>query len=62
MIGGEGEASAKWNVQGAWIKYAKKFNALCIQLEHRFYGKSHPTRFVLTYTYMYVIQFYIFTY
>uniref|UniRef100_A0A336K475 CSON000635 protein n=1 Tax=Culicoides sonorensis TaxID=179676 RepID=A0A336K475_CULSO len=43
MIGGEGEATAKWMHEGAWIKYAKKFNALCFQLEHRFYGKSHPT-------------------
>ncbi|CAH0768295.1 unnamed protein product [Bemisia tabaci] len=43
MIGGEGEISAKWMVSGAWIDYAKKYNALCFQLEHRFYGKSHPT-------------------
>lgn len=43
MIGGEGEATAKWMHKGAWIGYAKKFNALCFQLEHRFYGKSHPT-------------------
>ncbi|XP_050530554.1 putative serine protease K12H4.7 [Daktulosphaira vitifoliae] len=43
MIGGEGEISALWMTNGAWINYAKEFNALCIQLEHRFYGKSHPT-------------------
>lgn len=43
MIGGEGTASPKWMHQGAWIHYAKKHNALCFQLEHRFYGKSHPT-------------------
>lgn len=43
MIGGEGEASAKWMKKGAWIHYAKQFGALCFQLEHRFYGKSHPT-------------------
>ena len=43
MIGGEGEASAMWLVEGAWIEYAKQYNALCLQLEHRFYGKSHPT-------------------
>lgn len=43
MIGGEGEATAKWMTQGAWIQYAKEHNALCFQLEHRFYGKSHPT-------------------
>jgi len=44
MIGGEGEASAKWMTQGAWIDYAKQFGALCFQLEHRYYGKSHPTK------------------
>lgn len=43
MIGGEGTASAKWMVEGQWIEYAKQFGAFCFQLEHRFYGKSHPT-------------------
>lgn len=43
MIGGEGEISSKWMYSGAWIDYAKEFNALCLQLEHRYYGKSHPT-------------------
>lgn len=43
MIGGEGEMSAKWMYSGAWIDYAKEMNALCFQLEHRYYGKSHPT-------------------
>lgn len=43
MIGGEGEASEKWMTQGTWIDYAKKFGAICYQLEHRYYGKSHPT-------------------
>lgn len=43
MIGGEGEISANWMVQGAWIGYAKEHGALCYQLEHRYYGKSHPT-------------------
>ncbi|XP_001949662.1 putative serine protease K12H4.7 [Acyrthosiphon pisum] len=43
MIGGEGPISAKWMYSGAWIDYAKEFNALCLQLEHRYYGKSHPT-------------------
>lgn len=43
MIGGEGEASAKWMVEGQWIEDAEYFHALCFQLEHRFYGKSHPT-------------------
>ncbi|KAB0797058.1 hypothetical protein PPYR_11119 [Photinus pyralis] len=43
MIGGEGTASPLWMNQGAWIDYAKRFKALCFQLEHRYYGKSHPT-------------------
>ena len=44
MIGGEGTAQASWMVTGQWIKYAKVYNAFCVQLEHRYYGKSHPTR------------------
>lgn len=47
MIGGEGEATAKWMIQGAWIQYAKEHNALCFQLEHRYYGKSYPTELVI---------------
>ncbi|XP_012256835.2 putative serine protease K12H4.7 [Athalia rosae] len=43
MIGGEGAASPKWMVEGQWIDYARRYGALCFQLEHRFYGKSHPT-------------------
>lgn len=43
---GEAEASKKWMHEGAWIHYAEQFGALCFQLEHRFYGKSHPTRLV----------------
>ena len=43
MIGGEGEISEKWMKKGAWMKYAKQFNAICFQVEHRYYGKSHPT-------------------
>nr|APA33879.1 seminal fluid protein [Nilaparvata lugens] len=43
MIGGEGPLSEKWMSSGAWIEYAKKYGALCFQLEHRFYGESHPT-------------------
>jgi len=34
--------------KGAWIHYAKQFGALCFQLEHRFYGKSHPTEDIST--------------
>uniref|UniRef100_A0A0A9XTD3 Putative serine protease K12H4.7 n=1 Tax=Lygus hesperus TaxID=30085 RepID=A0A0A9XTD3_LYGHE len=43
MIGGEGAISAEWMVLGAWMDYAKQYNALCFQLEHRFYGESKPT-------------------
>ncbi|XP_059055220.1 putative serine protease K12H4.7 isoform X1 [Achroia grisella] len=43
MIGGEGPADPRWMVRGAWIEYAQKFKALCINLEHRYYGESHPT-------------------
>ena len=42
-LGGEGTASPHWMVSGSWIEYAKKHNAICFQLEHRFYGESHPT-------------------
>ncbi|XP_076289250.1 putative serine protease K12H4.7 [Lasioglossum baleicum] len=43
LIGGEGAASAKWMKEGEWIDYAERFQALCFQVEHRYYGKSHPT-------------------
>lgn len=43
MIGGEGAISSKWMHEGMWIQYAKDNGALCLQLEHRYYGKSHPT-------------------
>ncbi|XP_058832266.1 putative serine protease F56F10.1 [Topomyia yanbarensis] len=48
MIGGEGEATARWMNEGAWIHYAKQYGALCFQLEHRFYGKSRPTKNLAT--------------
>lgn len=43
MIGGEGTENPKWTVSGYWIDLAKEFDALCILVEHRFYGNSHPT-------------------
>lgn len=43
MIGGEGTANPAWMTQGTWMTYAEKMRALCFLLEHRFYGKSHPT-------------------
>lgn len=44
QIGGEGPASPKWMIQGEWIEFAKIFHAYCIQIEHRYYGDSHPTK------------------
>ncbi|XP_028817754.1 thymus-specific serine protease [Denticeps clupeoides] len=43
MIGGEGAANPAWMQYGSWLSYARKFGALCLMLEHRFYGKSRPT-------------------
>jgi hypothetical protein len=43
MIGGEGTADPVWMNAGQWIKYAQKYGALCVMLEHRYYGLSHPT-------------------
>ena len=42
-IGGEDELSDKWLHDGAWIKWAKQQKAAIFMLEHRYYGKSHPT-------------------
>ena len=47
MIGGEGEENPIWMVEGQWINFAQRYNALCLLLEHRFYGKSRPTEYVL---------------
>ncbi|MEQ2225860.1 hypothetical protein ILYODFUR_021887 [Ilyodon furcidens] len=46
MIGGEGPANPAWMKEGTWLTYAEKLGALCFMLEHRFYGKSHPTAYV----------------
>ncbi|XP_003968827.2 thymus-specific serine protease [Takifugu rubripes] len=43
MIGGEGPANPAWMQYGTWLTYAEKLGALCLMLEHRFYGKSRPT-------------------
>ncbi|XP_072396390.1 putative serine protease F56F10.1 isoform X1 [Diabrotica undecimpunctata] len=43
QIGGEGEATAAWMTNGSWITYARKYKPILFQLEHRYYGKSHPT-------------------
>ncbi|XP_072428864.1 thymus-specific serine protease [Chiloscyllium punctatum] len=43
MIGGEGTANPAWMDYGTWLTFAEKLGALCILIEHRFYGKSQPT-------------------
>ncbi|XP_064418430.1 thymus-specific serine protease [Latimeria chalumnae] len=43
MIGGEGPANPVWMRYGTWLTYAQKMGAFCLMLEHRLYGKSHPT-------------------
>lgn len=46
MFSGESPISKSFMIEGAWINYANTFGALCLQLEHRFYGKSYPTKYV----------------
>jgi pimeloyl-ACP methyl ester carboxylesterase len=43
MIGGEGTATDYWMTNGSWIEYAEKYQPILFQLEHRYYGQSHPT-------------------
>lgn len=44
QLGGEGEASPVWVVEGQIAtNYAKRYNAMSVLLEHRYYGKSRPT-------------------
>lgn len=44
MISGEAEADAGWLEFGQMYENGKKHNASLMQLEHRFYGKSFPTK------------------
>ena len=46
MIGGEGTANPIWLTVGDMMKNAEDFGAFTFLLEHRFYGESHPTRWV----------------
>ena len=44
QIGGEGPGiSDHWLTYGAWIDWAIEQKAALFILEHRYYGKSHPT-------------------
>ncbi|CAI6359152.1 unnamed protein product [Macrosiphum euphorbiae] len=43
LLGGEEKISKAWLRDGSMMEYAEKFNAMCFQLEHRYYGKSYPT-------------------
>lgn len=43
LIGGEGPVDIGWMVYGDWIKNARLYHAMTLQLEHRYYGHSHPT-------------------
>lgn len=42
MLGGESPSSPSMVTSRAMSMYAKKFNALQVGLEHRYYGKSQP--------------------
>ncbi|XP_072014566.1 LOW QUALITY PROTEIN: putative serine protease K12H4.7 [Amphiura filiformis] len=48
MIWGESEAYSVWIQEGMWIEWARQIGALCLMLEHRYYGMSHPTKDVST--------------
>ncbi|XP_054157912.1 putative serine protease K12H4.7 [Oppia nitens] len=43
VLDGEGESSDYFITKGAVALYAQQFNALTIELEHRYYGHSVPT-------------------
>ena len=44
QLGGEGEANPIWLEQGqVATNYGKHYKAANVLLEHRYYGKSHPT-------------------
>uniref|UniRef100_A0A1B6IAX2 Serine protease K12H4.7 n=1 Tax=Homalodisca liturata TaxID=320908 RepID=A0A1B6IAX2_9HEMI len=43
MLGGEGPADSSWLVDSNMVNYAKQYGALMFQIEHRYYGESHPT-------------------
>lgn len=44
MVGGEWEISANWIQGGHMYDMAKEMNGYLFYTEHRFYGRSRPTR------------------
>jgi pimeloyl-ACP methyl ester carboxylesterase len=44
MISGEGTLAPKWLYSGQMFQNGRQHKALMFQLEHRFYGQSHPTK------------------
>ena len=55
MLGGEGEVSEKFLIKGQIVENAKHYKAAMVLLEHRYYGKKHPTRFT------FFVNFYCFS-
>lgn len=47
LFSGESTISKGFMVTGLMIENAKQFGAICFQLEHRYYGKSIPTRLLV---------------
>ncbi|XP_023595890.1 putative serine protease K12H4.7 [Trichechus manatus latirostris] len=44
MTEGSDTANRKWiSMNNTWLTYAERLGALCLLLEHRFYGHSQPT-------------------
>ncbi|KAG8322017.1 putative serine protease K12H4.7 [Homalodisca vitripennis] len=43
MLGGEGPVYSSDLINSNMVNYAKQYGALMFQIEHRYYGKSHPT-------------------
>ncbi|XP_049961801.1 putative serine protease K12H4.7 [Schistocerca serialis cubense] len=48
FIGGEPEASSSWVSGGFMFTLSRSYGALMLELEHRFYGSSRPTRDIST--------------
>ncbi|MFH4979362.1 hypothetical protein AB6A40_006071 [Gnathostoma spinigerum] len=55
MIGGESTLSKAWitNHDYQWMRWAKKYGAAVFEVEHRFYGGSHPLKNMSVESYRY---------